>query len=408
MSIRRPIQSSAPRRLRLRRLRGGRRRVSSAGFTLLELMVALVAGAIAITSIYFVSSASSRHFHEQQRIAQSQMNLRTAAAQIRRDFSRAGYLGSPNTARETVCPDATGSVDASATDFGAIEVLHGDATGVLAEASTNGVEADTVRLTGNFASGDAYKVAGTQTSTTLNFATTWQGFRRSFGVPYDDALFTSVMQVGRFVHIVNDGNGGHWFAAITSVSAATTPQTITIDRGLPDCFRRCVDGCTLSPLSKIEYKVISMSDGSGGITALNPGSPVAGSTGAVLVRRELTFANVLVPNSERIVAEYVADFDVDLISNTQLGVGLPLILALQDDANAATVSTANPHLVRSAVIRLSLRTSTEDQRFPYVARAVGAALTRYDINTAIVGAARVRTTNLEVLLPNVAMQDIRP
>jgi len=371
-------------------------------------MVALVAGAIAITSIYFVSSASSRHFHEQQRIAQSQMNLRTAAAQIRRDFSRAGYLGSPNTVKETVCPDATGSVDASATDFGAIEVLDGDATGVLAEAATNGVEADTVRLTGNFASGDAYKVAGTQTSTTLNFATTWQGFRRSFGVPYDDALFTSVMKVGRFVHIVNDGNGGHWFAAITSVSAATTPQTITIDRGLPDCFRRCVDGCTLSPLSKIEYKVIGMSDAAGGITALNPGTlAVLGNTGAVLVRRELTFANVLVPNSERIVAEYVADFDVDLISNTQLGAGLPLALALQDDANAETVSTANPHLVRSAIISLSLRTSTEDQRFPYVARAVGAALTRYDINTAIVGAARVRTTNLEVLLPNVAMQDIR-
>ena len=113
-----------------------------------------------------MSSASSRHFHEQQRIAQSQMNLRTAAAQIRRDFSRAGYLGSPNTVKETVCPDAAGTVDAAATDFGAIEVLNGEATTVLAEASTNGVEADTVRLTGNFASGDAYKVAGTQTSTT--------------------------------------------------------------------------------------------------------------------------------------------------------------------------------------------------------------------------------------------------
>ncbi|MBW2460992.1 MAG: hypothetical protein JRH11_05055 [Deltaproteobacteria bacterium] len=368
-------------------------------------MVALVAGAIAITSIYFVSSASSRHFHEQQRIAQSQMNLRTAAAQVRRDFSRAGYLGSPNTVEETVCPDATGSVDASTTDFGAIEVLDGDATLVLTEASTNGVEADTVRLTGNFASGDAYKVAGTQTSTTLNFATTWQGFRRSFGVPYDDALLTSVMQAGRFVHIVNDGNGGHWFAQITSVSATTLPPTITIDRGLPDCFRRCVDGCTLSPLSKIEYTVISMADPT--LSALNAGSPVAGSTGAVLVRRELTFADVLVANSQRIVAEYVADFDVDLISNTQLGAGLPLTLVLQDDANAETVSAANPHLVRSAVIRLSLRTSTEDQRFPYVARAAGAALTRFDINTAIVGAARVRTTNLEVLLTNVAVQDMR-
>lgn len=390
------------------RRRGTARRQAQRGFSLLELMVALVAGAIAITSVYFVSSSSSRHFHEQQRIAQSQMSLRTAAAQIRRDFSRAGYLGSPNTARETACPDAAGLTVASATAFGAIQVLDGNATGLLAEAALNRVEADTVRLTGNFATGDAYKVSGTQAATTLNFATSWQGFRRSFGVPYNAALFTSAMQVGRFVHIVNDSNGGHWFAAILAVSAATNPPTITIDRGLPNCFRRCADGCTIAPLSRIEYRVLDMA---GSLSSLDPGTLAAlGNTGQVLVRQEVGFdaGATAVANSERVIAEYVADFDVDVISNTQLTPGLPLILALQNDAAATAVTTATPNLVRSAVIRLSLRTATEDQNFPYVARAIGAPLTRYEIAAGgVVGSARVRTTNLEVLLPNVALQDIR-
>ncbi|MFW5921446.1 MAG: PilW family protein, partial [Polyangiales bacterium] len=60
----------------MKRTRHNRRASKTAGFTLLELMVALVAGLIAISSIYFVSAASTRHFHEQQRIAQTQMSLR--------------------------------------------------------------------------------------------------------------------------------------------------------------------------------------------------------------------------------------------------------------------------------------------------------------------------------------------
>ncbi|MCA9616172.1 MAG: prepilin-type N-terminal cleavage/methylation domain-containing protein, partial [Myxococcales bacterium] len=59
-----------------------------AGFTLLELMVALVAGLVAILAVYYVSSASARHFHEQQRVAQTQTSIRMAMQQLRRDIGR--------------------------------------------------------------------------------------------------------------------------------------------------------------------------------------------------------------------------------------------------------------------------------------------------------------------------------
>ena len=47
----------------IRRKQATRRGRSRAGFTLIELMVALVAGLIAISSVYYISAASSKHFH---------------------------------------------------------------------------------------------------------------------------------------------------------------------------------------------------------------------------------------------------------------------------------------------------------------------------------------------------------
>ncbi|HET6339704.1 MAG TPA: prepilin-type N-terminal cleavage/methylation domain-containing protein, partial [Polyangiales bacterium] len=71
---------------------------SQFGFTVVELMVSLCVGGIAISSLYAVGAASTRHFREQQRISTTQSSLRSAMNQIKRDFARAGYLATPNVA----------------------------------------------------------------------------------------------------------------------------------------------------------------------------------------------------------------------------------------------------------------------------------------------------------------------
>ena len=60
------------------------------GFTLIELMVAMTAGAIAISSMFFISSASTHYFRVQQRLTNMQSSLRIAMDQLRRDVGRAG------------------------------------------------------------------------------------------------------------------------------------------------------------------------------------------------------------------------------------------------------------------------------------------------------------------------------
>src|SRR4029079_17046182 len=66
------------------------------GFSLLELMVARPLCGIAISSIYAVGAASTRTFHQQHQVASTQSSLRIAMGQIKSDFGRAGYMGTPN------------------------------------------------------------------------------------------------------------------------------------------------------------------------------------------------------------------------------------------------------------------------------------------------------------------------
>ena len=73
------------------------------GFTLIELMVAMVIGLTAVTSVYTLGSAMSKQFYEEQRVATSQGTSRVAIMELRRDISRAGLFGTPNAAKEASC-----------------------------------------------------------------------------------------------------------------------------------------------------------------------------------------------------------------------------------------------------------------------------------------------------------------
>src|SRR5687768_14165301 len=79
-------------------------------------MVALMAGLILITAVYYVGAGSARHFQEQQRIAQTQMNVRMAMENLRLDVARAGFQGVPNSNAARICAGYNG-VDVQAVEF---------------------------------------------------------------------------------------------------------------------------------------------------------------------------------------------------------------------------------------------------------------------------------------------------
>ncbi|MEM9190034.1 MAG: prepilin-type N-terminal cleavage/methylation domain-containing protein [Myxococcota bacterium] len=374
-----------------------RRQRQRGGFTLVELLIALTAGLIAVTSIYFVSAASSKHFSEQQKVAQTQTQLRMAMEQIRRDVSRAGFLGMPDSLNESFC--GTPPVR-----LRGIEMFDDDSTGELAHNSLNNVSVDRLLLTGNYATSDGYSVDGDirgQSSIRLQNGIAGaadQAFRRSFfnqaTAAYDTALFDAVFTNNRLLHI-RLHNGSHFLSRITGTNAGASSVTVS-----PAPSGECLgstSGAILAPISQIEYVLVDSGDAA--VAALGTGSLVPGADPEVLLRRELDFAGNVVAGSERIVAEYVVEFDVDIVTDTGGAGAAPIWATLNDGAaeNALSVDASDARLAR---IRLSVRTPTEDSRFPFVARGVNAPLTSYDLTADTDGAARVRTLTTDVQLSN--------
>src|SRR5690606_18436422 len=178
---------------------------SKQGFTLLEMMVALTIGAMAVTSIYTVSAASSRHFFAQQQISQTQNALRMAAERVRRDIERAGFLGSPHS---NLNEERLGCIAGMATRIQAIDVLHNEQGAALTDMADNTfIEADELRLTGNYATADEYR-GEILTATEIRLQANNQAFRRSFGIigsGYSQEVFESVFAPGRVLRVVHKG-----------------------------------------------------------------------------------------------------------------------------------------------------------------------------------------------------------
>lgn len=361
-------------------------------------MVALVAGMIAISAIYFVSTSATKHFHEQQRVAHTQMSLRMAMQQIRSDIARAGFMGTPNSTTEQNCV-------LPVTQITGIALIDDVDSSNLTLDAINNVTADGLQLTGNYVTGDNYLVR--------NFVAggggiafqfdpgqpAWQDFRRSFGVPYDAALFNATFAPGRWVHITTP-TGNHFFNQINAVNGGTSPPTITVAPALP-VGGTCAGtgaGAEVAPISRIEYRVVDMT---GDLASLaNPAAVLAGVNGPVLIRREINIATgAVIAGSTRVVAEYVAEFNVDFIVDTAPGAGAPVLTQVNDAAAQAALA-GTPENARTAMVRLSVRTAAEDPQFPFVARGAGAPLTHYDLDAVAVGSARVRTARAEVFLPN--------
>jgi prepilin-type N-terminal cleavage/methylation domain-containing protein len=74
------------------RPRAGARRA----FTLVEVMIAMVAGLIVALAVIGLSREASNTFHEETRIAAAEMQLRTAIDRLRADVARASYMSTGN------------------------------------------------------------------------------------------------------------------------------------------------------------------------------------------------------------------------------------------------------------------------------------------------------------------------
>jgi prepilin-type N-terminal cleavage/methylation domain-containing protein len=407
--------------------RAPRKKLSSGGFTLLELMVALTIGAMAVTSVYTLGAASSRRFGEQRRISNVQTSLRIAMNHLKRDIARAGYLGSPNAAAPgercmvTQTPVAISFLDNPATDFQLIDPndQHG------------GVQADRIVLTGDYVTRGDYLISGLDNAgTTAYFQSNWQAFRRDFtnwwkDPPAPETIngtdFSAAFQTNRWMRLQNQ-QGFKFFVPITASGTDNSVPPlaqVTFAGALPignPCVGGFMGGAKAAPLSMIRYR-LAQAAATGPNAAVDA---VIKGNNIQLVREEIdpvNSTNPLDPTQSALMAntrrqtllDYVVHFDVDFVIDARTrSAGTPPCLVRYDDGlpspNAAACANVGfaPERIRAAIVTLSARTPEQDPRFIWLARTAGQPLTRYQFNPALPGAARVRTLRAEILVPNVA------
>jgi prepilin-type N-terminal cleavage/methylation domain-containing protein len=390
---------------------GGRpRRLRAAGFTLLELMVAMTAGAMVVSSAYFVTGATSAYFREQQRISNMQGSLRDAMDELRRDIARAGFGATPNSTFYPAC-QPTGIIG---TQITALSLVQAQGLAVL-DPSGDGhtvdgidLEADGLFLTGNYATSSEYKtrgVVGGGTSVVVD--PNWMSFTRDFvnfannAFTLDPVAFSDAFRPGRLVR-VRSANGSRFFSPIAGVVTPALPNSPSVNLANP-IIAPCAAlgaGATVNPVSIMSYTVVPAP------ALLAPTNAAAVGANNVLMRTEVNLAGNPVANTfPRVVAERVVHFNVDLVENTNGVRNGPPALATVVGAAATAAAAANPQSIFSVIVTLGIRSSLADNRFPWIAQVNATdELTRYRFDRAGAAAARVRIARAEIFLPNIAYE----
>jgi len=451
--------------------------VKKSGFTLIELMVAMVVGLTAITSVYALGAAMSQRFYEEQRLAGSQGTSRVAIMELRRDISRAGLFGSPNAQLEPTCgtaslpglPKLGGGADLT---MGAFQYYPDADLGVLDPDGLNaGVHADRLRVLGSLYLSDSLLVHSIGIDGLVIVLDTGnQAYRRTFSWGQSAGPFTTsepidyltgelgwssdwaaeteswkgigqqgarAFQTGSVLHIETP-EGRHFFRSVFKKGANVQNQVrLELSPTLPlpvgtACLPGAAEGSTITPLQWVEYAVVDPFDTSGGgedfmsfdamfDVGLDPDNPAfalstadAGSflesPNLVLVRRVLDSETGDVrPNSTQVIAQFVSHFRVSFLFDERP----PPPPNTPPDFSAGPITgtdaeskvNARPERVRSVIIELGIRSPLEDPSIALVQSDAGVG-TRFDVNGAQKGSARVRHMRIEIPVMNVARRNL--
>ena len=437
--------------------------MNKSGFTLIELMVAMVIGLTAITSVYSLGSAMSKQFYEEQRLATAQGASRVAIMELRRDISRAGLFGTPNGQLESTCdasPPTLPKLAGGTAPLGAFQYYADQDKSVVDPNSLNpNAHADRLRVLTSLYLTDQLLVDSTSIAgDVIVLQSGNQAYRRTFAWGQTAGPFTSgsptylegdldwdsswsgesaswkgiaqkgarAFQTGSILHIETP-EGRHFFRSVFGKTGNTENEIrLTVTPSLPvgtACMPGAAGGSTVAPLQWVEYAIvdpfepsqvgndffdfdgmffIDLSDTSDIATQLRNADEdtFRESPNRILVRRILDSVTGNVrPQTTQVIAEFVTNFQVSFLIDNNSGTGLAPNLQATSDPNTINGS---PQQVRSVVIDLGIRSPLED---PNVEPNPDGG-TRFNVSNAQKGAARVRNIRIEVPVMNVARRDL--
>lgn len=424
-------------------------------FTLVELLVSLVAGLLVAMAVMGLSRVATTTFHEEARASGTELSLRVAAERLRADLSRASYMATTNIQKDPLVSKLKGETvvdkgnkfpnglailagiaftsggSAAAAATGELAAEKANAGKVASLSAINGVAPDSILIGGNMTTADEYIVqsvidsggegCGGQTVTlSRDSAAVLRLVQKVDGSPKSDAEATSALNDafvpavgGQFMARIVDDSGHQQFLALcpakpplvsgtgTTIQVMISPDSrilsATETGGNGGIAGFAVGRITINPVQLVRWSLRRIPN-----ALLDTGVAAADDAKFDLVRTwvDATGAEV----KSELIAEYATDLVFSFAYNdgtptpkfSDFGVAIPLAAPLAVPANA----TSKPEQIRSVRFRLSLRTPIGDRAQP-LAGPDGGFLYRYRLADAGDNAfARVRTIVSEVNLQN--------
>ncbi len=412
------------------------------GFTLVELMVSLVAGLIVTIAVVGLARAATTTFFEAARIASVEQATRTAAERLRQDLSRVSFMSTGNIrlARDgaagvpmshkiaVIDPSLAGGFGgsryAALNDLQGIRIIvggSGDAVasfdaanagsaGPNALSANNGLNPDALILSGNFTTDDSYQgtfataggtCAGGQmiTLTAVGDAAVARLVGTANPLTSAQAAFTPD-PTRSFAARVVDARGCQHYVVVCAggVAATAAGAVISIEQddggnpavlggGVTNCGAKDTEPVTINPVQRVRWYI-----GPNVNAALAPAAGVEDPGNKFNLYRD--FLDAATPPApiaamRQIVAEYAADLKfgitvADAANAVQVfemdsDTGGGSIDTWTQTASTTIAGAEGPQRVRSVRFRIATRAAMPDRTANLIVPPGAPYLTRYCI-----------------------------
>jgi prepilin-type N-terminal cleavage/methylation domain-containing protein len=421
-----PGNATNPRLLAERSKRAARAR--GRGFTLVELVIAMVAGLIVALSVVALSREASNTFHEESRIAAAEMQIRTAVDRLRADVARAGFMSTgnifidPNILTVPGTTTNVGNISAatyksttamSLYSLAGIRLWQGGSAAAMPLSAYNNLNPDAIDIAGNMTGTEILSiggVSGTGGGAIVNSAGCGGAGQRIYldvlstpaiwrlvgmsptGV---DATYTANL-ISAFnpipgssfiVRVVDNTTHKVQYAATCALTSATEPASWNATAGVPQPYIDLASNAitlagispnaTINPVHIVRWQI--------GPSLINlPGDAGTGDATKYDLYRQYIDAKGNPAGNPEVIAEYAVDlkfaFTVDNLSdltgNYTAAANSPIVVyafedssnqTVADDATKSVSPYANgvePQRIRSVRIRLVTRTAQQDRNEP--------------------------------------------
>ena len=398
-----------------------------AGFTLVELMVALTGGLFVSIAVFALARDSGRFYQREARIANATVGGLLGFERLRTDLARAGFLASPNVMRDgRLCGAPQASWPAALRNLASIQVTQ-PAVAFPALAA-NLRTPPSIILAGSYASADLFSVRVRKAGATTVFELEGNQpalLRLGNTANPDDATMQSVFATGRALRIVQ--NGRQYYGQIQAAQGGPTPSVtigaapaIQFRSGSPDCglgegLGSGASMATVNVVNFIQYQLGTPQtpQGIANYQDLYTSSSAApGEAGRTeLMRSELALSGAPIDGTEEIVAEYAVDLDLQLTAVTAISANgvdptnvqiIAATNALFPTFAGPVFGTGNtPERIRSVRVRLGVRSREGDRTLGIGTPSQAQGLFRFNLSTGDDEPfARVRTFQADVALHN--------